>query len=137
MANQEHQLTVRYIPTRHNTLKLFALYSPVNLEEFTPLALYRELSIPDEQFAMDILMALKNSKKGKQIFLNEMLKHWKVIPSMFDGEDLLSKATYFLNQLQKELMMFNLYQDDVLPFNSMWMEGSDSLIFFRMDKHDV
>lgn len=137
MQSQEHQLTIRYIPTRRNTLKLFALYSPVNLEEFSPLALYRELSILDDQFAMDILMALKEPKTGKHWFIAELVKKWKTLPSLFNGEDLIIKATFLLNRVEQELLLFNLYQDGLLPFNSMWIEGQDSLVFFRVDHHDV
>lgn len=137
MHSQEYQLTIRYIPTRRNTLKMFALYSPVNLEEFSPLALYRELSVLDDQFAMDVLLALKNPKTGKHWFITQLVKKWKTLPSMFDGEDLITKATFLLNRVEQELQMFNLYQDNVLPFNSMWIEGRDSFVFFRVDHHDV
>lgn len=137
MQSQEHQLTIRYIPTRKNTLKLFVLYSPVNLEEFSPLALYRELSVLDDQFAMDVLMALKHPKSGKHWFIAQLIKKWKALPSMFDGDDLIKKATFLLNRVEQELLMFNLYQDNVLPFNSMWIEGHDSFVFFRVDHHDV
>lgn len=137
MINREHQLIVRYIPTRNNTLKMFALYSPINLEEFAPLALYRELSVSDDQFAIDVLMALKDAKSGKQKFLDKLVKHWEVIPNMFDLNNQLKTALYFLNHLEKELTLFNLYQDGILLFNSMWIEGPDSLVFFRVDKNDL
>lgn len=137
MLYQEHLLTVRYIPTKTNTLKLFTLFSPVNLNDFPPLILYRELSLLDEQFATDVLMALKEPKKGRQVFIARLIKYWKSLPTVIDGEVLLTSASHFLNRIEQELILFNLYQTGLLPFNSLWFEGPDTLVFFRVDKNDV
>lgn len=136
MQYQNHQLTVQCIPTKTKSVKLFTIYSPVNLTDFLPLTLYRDLGLSDEQFAMDVLMALKDTKKGRQQFLDTLMKHWKNYP-MQDGEMLERCAQRFLHCLQQELLFFKLYQDNVLPFNALWFEGNDTLVFFRVDNIDV
>lgn len=136
MQYQDHQLTIQCIPTKTRTLKLFTMYSPVNLVEFPPLVLYRELGLSDEQFAMDVLMALKDTKKGKQQLLNTITKHWKSYP-MHDGDVLLCHVDSFLQCVTRELLFFKLYQNNVLPFNALWFEGNDTLVFFRVDTTDV
>jgi hypothetical protein len=130
-------MTVRYIPTQAKTLKMFALYSPVNFDEFAPLMIYYETSLSDEQFAMDVLMALKEPKTGKRNFISRLIKQWQIIPTMCDGDYLIKQAMNFLNHLEQELLLFNLYQNGLLPFNCLWIEGTDSLVFFRVDENDV
>lgn len=131
---QEHRLNIHYISTHRSTLKMFVIYSPILFKYLLALDLYRESSISDEEFALDVLMALKTNK-NKLIY--KLHKLFKINPITDSIEELINQTHEFLNKLQQELQIFNCYIDNNLPFNCLWLDGEDSLIFFRVTKDDV
>lgn len=142
MKQHEYQLVTRVFPSEDHTLKLFAINSPIRLNELGLLNLYSENSFREDDFCYDLLSVLRTLPSScESIELDNMLEECRNFYSsaLFDQswDDLVKDFHLFLKRIRWELETFHLYQNGVLNFNALWLDGNDSLIFFRMEKNDV
>lgn len=142
MRQQEYQLITRIFPSQTTTLKLFAINSPQSLNELGLLGLYSDNGFREDEFCHDLLTVLRNLPTSCQSieldsFLIECKNFYSSTLCDQSWDEIVQEFQYFIQRIRMELELFNLYRNDILDFNALWLDGNDSLIFFRMEKNDV
>lgn len=142
MRQQEYQLVTRIFPRQESTLKLFAINSPQSLSELGLLGLYADNGFREDDFCHDLLTVLRNLPVSCQSieldsFLVESKNFYSSTLCDQTWEAMVSEFQYFIQRIRSELDAFNLYHEGLLNFNALWLDGNDSIIFFRMEKNDV
>lgn len=142
MKQEEYQLITRIFPRQNTTLKLFAINSPCNLSQLGMLGLYSDNGFREDDFCYDILTILRTLPASCQSleldsFLIENKNFYSTTLCDQSWDEMVHEFQLFIHRIRLELDAFNLYQDGALNFNALWLDGDDSLIFFKMEKNDV
>jgi hypothetical protein len=136
-------MLVRVIPRTTNTLKFFAMQSPILITDFLALSYYRDYGITDENFCFDLLTILNRlystpeTEAKTQSMITDLFTMSKQIALNYKCSDVIEQLIEFISEVKLQLNIFNLYQQERLNFNALWFEGNDSIIFFRVDNNDV
>jgi hypothetical protein len=136
----EQQLAAHVAKNKHACLKFFYMESIFPLAELGIMQLYEHHSLSVDELAYDLFSVLRRRtefQKGIAHFITRMKKLHSTSPMDMPFEELKHQTTIFLGKLHLDLIEFDKYDGDRLPFNTMWFEKPDTVTFFRMELSDV
>lgn len=122
-------------------VKCYFLRLPFLSEDLKSLFIFKENSISQDVYTFEILHILKDKQfleRRLSNFKNEIFEKFKLISSDILFNEVEKEIEFLINTLLYELSLENLYDEKgCLPFNALWFECTDSLMFYVMSKADV
>lgn len=127
------------VEDQQRVFKFLILNAPFPFEQLHLASLYDE-----SQFLEELAKHLLGILKREDHFVAKAFEYIRSLGSYYatssqeiSVEELVKQSLDFFVAVRDELRLFSMYRDGVLPFNTIWLDKPDTIIFFKMEPRDV